>query len=487
MVKDALVSFWSSKASMERGDFVGSGFFIAPGRVLTAAHVVNDPRPLWLRPEAGATQDYAVERVKVCKHDSLDVAIVPLPVMPAGAFSLRPWTGQGHPQEIMLNGFFEGRKEEPHPYTVLSFDSVEQHFLLDSKQPEGQSGSAACVGDRVWGITVCHYIDPNIARGCAIALSQVWDWLVAQVPGIETITPPPDWGEWVGAIRQRLQTCFDAGVFSQLFTMYDGLPKSLAAEIAKTDPATVGERAVEALLKLAEAAVPRLVGKGSEERRTARQGMLAAMNLACALCFDPARLPPGAARGAGGLGALIDVEAGSAASAALATCADRHACWKPGVNRLGVPVLDDERAHVLPLEIAEGDDRKKALALFAHLVTVRSPVRSADIVKATPRDLRAYLRSEATIDKATQRDLRAYLRSEAKRGRAHLLVLEDELRPEVRRDLEAWIQQDLGISVLLRRDPEGDRAAYYYCDEADLLASIREFVSLLSQPEWNPS
>ena len=66
-------------------------------------------------------------------------------------------------------------------------------------------------------------------------------------------------------------------------------------------------------------------------------------------------------------------------------------------------------------------------------------------------------------------------------------MLEDELRPEVRRDLEAWIQQDLGISVLLRRDPEGDRAAYYYCDEADLLASIREFVSLLSQPEWNPS
>lgn len=469
MVKDALVSFWSSKVSMELKDFVGSGFFIARGRVLTAAHVVDDPRPLWLRPEAGATQAYAVERSRVCKHGSLDVAIVPLPVMPAGAFSLRPWTGQGHPQEIMLNGFFEGRKEEPHPYTVLSFDSVEQHFLLDSKQPEGQSGSAACVGDRVWGITVCHYIDPNIARGCAIALSQVWDWLVAQVPGIETITPPPDWGEWVGAIRQRLQTCFDAGVFSQLFTMYDGLPKSLAAEIAKTDPATLGERAVEALLKLAEAAVPRLVGKGSEERRTARQGMLAAMNLACTLCFDPARLPPGAARGAEGLGALIDVEAGSAASAALATCADRHACWKPGVNRLGVPVLEDERAHVLPFETAEGDDRRKALTLFAHRVALRLQTPPAE------------------IDKATQRDLRAYLRREAKQGRAHLLVLEDELRPEVRRDLEAWIQQDLGISVLLRRDPEGDSAPYYYCDEADLLASIREFVSLLSQPPWTTS
>ena len=469
MVKDALVSFWSSEVSMELKDFVGSGFFIAPGRVLTAAHVVDDPRPLWLRPEAGATQAYAVERSRVCKHGSLDVAIVPLPVMPAGAFSLRPWPGQGHPREIMLNGFFEGRKEEPHPYTVLSFDSVEQHYLLDSKQPEGQSGSAACVGDRVWGITVCHYIDPNTLRGCAIALSQVWDWLVEKVPEIETIAPPPDWGEWVGAIRQRLQTCFDAGVFSHLFKMHDGLPEALAAEIAKTDPATLGERAVEALLKLAEVAVPRLVERGREERRTARQGMLAAMNLACALCFDPARLPPGAARGAEGLGALIDVEAGSAASAALATCADRHACWKPGVNRLGVPVLDDERAHVLPFETAEGDDRRKALTLFAHRVALRLQTPPAE------------------IDKATQRDLRAYLRREAKQGRAHLLVLEDELRPEVRRDLEAWIQQDLGISVLMRRDPEGDSAPYYYCDEADLLASIREFVSLLSQPPWTTS
>ena len=31
MVKDALVSFWSSEVSMELKDFVGSGFFIAPG------------------------------------------------------------------------------------------------------------------------------------------------------------------------------------------------------------------------------------------------------------------------------------------------------------------------------------------------------------------------------------------------------------------------------------------------------------------------
>ncbi len=194
MVKDALVSFWAAEKSTAPEDFVGSGFFIASGKVLTAAHVVDGSHPLWLRPEAGATQAYTVERARVCKHGSLDVAVVLLPVMPAGAISLRPWQGGTCPPEVVLNGYFEGRREQAHPYTVLSFDPVAQHYLLDSKQPQGHSGSAACVGNWVWGITVCHYNDPNTLRGCAIALSQVWDWLVEKVPdclGAESCSEPP--------------------------------------------------------------------------------------------------------------------------------------------------------------------------------------------------------------------------------------------------------------------------------------------------------
>lgn len=468
MIKDALVSFWSSEASMAQEDFVGSGFFIAPGKVLTAAHVVDGSRPLWLRPQAGATQAYAVESGKVCKHGSLDVAIVTLPVMPDGAFSLRPWRGNPLSKEIALNGFFEGRLEAPHPFTVLAFDSGVQHYLLDGKQPRGHSGSAACVGGEVWGLAVRHYLDPNIHRGCAIALEQVWDWLMEEVPALQSITPLPEWGEWVGAVRVRLEGCFRAAIFEHLFTMRDGLPDALALALADTRPETLGKRAVEVLITLATGAVKRLVERGKEERAIARRGIQAAMSQAVFLCFDPARLPP-RALAADGLAPFVDVEAISAASAALTTCADRSACWKSGKNRLGVPVLHDDRAHEMPLETAEGADRKKALALFAHRVALPSEIPPAD------------------IDKATQRDLRAYLRREAKQGRAHLLVIEDELRPEVREDLEAWLQQDLGLSLVVRRDPAGDSAPHYLCDEADLLASIREFVVLLRQPEWNPS
>lgn len=470
MVKDALVSFWSSEVSMERKDFVGSGFFIAPGRVLTAAHVVDDPRPLWLRPEAGATQAYAVERSRVCKHGSLDVAIVPLPVMPAGAFSLRPWAGQGHPREIMLNGFFEGRKEEAHPYTVLSFDSVEQHYLLDSKQPEGQSGSAACVGDRVWGITVCHYIDPNTLRGCAIALSQVWDWLVEKVPEIETIAPPPDWSEWVGAIRQRLQTCFDVGVFSQLFTMYDCLPKSLAVEIAKTDPATLGERAVETLLNLAKGAVRQLIERGREERTLARTGMLAAMNQAVLLCFDPARLPRRLTGHDGSLGPIVEVDATSVASAALATGLARYECWDVGVDDVGMPCLMDRNAYSFKWETGGRNDFKRELSVFIHQKAYNRPIPLPELNE------RALAR------------MRSNLRREAKDGRAHLVVVDQEQSWEdFRPDLEDWLLNELGTSLLLCRTPEGYSAAHYLCDENDVLTAVRSFVSLLSQPPWTTS
>jgi hypothetical protein len=251
--------------------------------------------------------------------------------------------------------------------------------------------------------------------------------------------------------------------------MCDGLPDALALALTDTRPETLGKRAVEVLITLARGAVQRVIERGREERTVARQSMLAAMNQAVFLCFDPARLPQRVLVHSEGPGPVVDVEAISAASAALTTCADRSACWKSGENRLGVPVLDDDRAHVLPFETAEGQDRKKAMALFAHRVALQPKIPPAD------------------IDKPTQRELRAYLRREAKQGRAHLLVIEDELRPEVRQDLEAWLQQDLGLSLVLRRDPAGDSAPHYLCDEADLLASIREFVVLLRQPEWNPS
>lgn len=474
MIKDALVSFWNSPDSTDRAHFVGSGFFIAPARVLTAKHLIQGSGGLWLRPEAGAIGVHPVVAGGVTAHEKLDAAVVTLEAMPVGATVLRPFLGKTQPDEVRLNGYFEGRREAPHPYGVTRFDEGEAHYLLSSKQPKGQSGSAACIGARVWGMTVRHYDDPNIHRGCAIAIHQLWEWLRKQIPDLDQILPPPSWDDWVADMRGRLKASFDSQVFASVFgSLEDGLPKPLAKALEQTDPATLGERCVEALIDSLKQAARRLKDGsavlGYSERNTAREGLLDAMGVSVRLCLNPEMLPCRVSDDGSGLDAIIDLEAMSPASAAIVTGLNRAKCWEESATSSGIPTFRDKLAHAADFEMGEGPDRQKEIARLIHKILFPS--------NALP----------GAVSKAVLSQLRGYLRSEAKEGRARLLVLEGELSPALRQELAEWLQSQLGISLLLLRDPEDDSSPYYLCDEAELLARIYEFVKLVNQPEWNPA
>jgi len=471
-VEDALVSFWSSPDSKDEAHFVGSGFFIAPCKVLTAKHLFKREGGLWLRPERGTS---AITPASVASHPELDAAIATLDVMPEGATVLRPLLDSSFRGEVKLNGYFEGKLEAPHPYTVTTFDSNFRHYLLSPKQPQGHSGSAACVDQRVWGMTIQHYIDPNTLRGCALAIHQLRPWLCEQIPDLGRMLLPPSWDEWVASGRAGLTACFDSPVFPPLLGGPEGgLPDPLSNALATTTASTLGMRCVEALIDVLKRGAERLndgsATLGRTQRDTARERLREAMGVGARLCLNPEKLPCRALDDGSGLDAIIDFEAINAASAAISTGLNRGKCWEAGVAPSGGrSTLKDKWAHSAGFEMGEGVDRQKELARQFHRI----------LYPASPLPVE--------VSKATLREIRGELRSEAKEGRARLLVLKGELPDALRQELSDWMQRHLGVSLLLLREPDDDSAPYYLCDEGELLARIHEFVKLINQPEWNPA
>lgn len=170
---------------MNAADFACSGFFVAPGFIVTAAHVLDRGVDLWARAEAGATTAYQISS-EDHKHDHLDVALLRIGTMPDRAICLAPLLDPSLPPDLRLYGYFEGDREAGQAVTVLSFDGGNAHYRISIKQPEGQSGSPLCLGDRVWGMAIRHYTDANIHRGCALACHQFWTGFAACCPSSGT-------------------------------------------------------------------------------------------------------------------------------------------------------------------------------------------------------------------------------------------------------------------------------------------------------------
>lgn len=473
MLKDALLSLWRSQDSTRAADFVCSGFFIAPACILTAAHAL-DKTQRWVRPQADAASSFPITAVD--RHRDLDVALVRIEVMPAGAISLSPYLDKKLPPILSLQGYFEADPEAVAGVQALNFDSANRHYRLDIKQPEGHSGSALCVAEKVWGMAIRHYADANIHRGCALAVHQFWDWLCDLLPDLGKVKPPPQWDEWVASARSGMAQAFNSVVFSKFSDLFkrhsDGLPEPLNALLTdrNSTPATLGENCVEALIVLVEQSRAALLdgslALSSLERQAARASFLAGMGCAARLCLDPARLHAQGIDPEGKVTELLDVQTFTVPGATLAVRPKPQQSWTLG-NDQGIPSVQDRHASELPVEIGEGDARKEALAIAAH--------KTLSVIESTP----------GRIDAGQYPKIHARAVAEARRGRARFLVFLDQLQQPERSELQAWVAEKLGVRLLVVNQPESEAANLYLFQEEELLAQICQFLSLLSESPWS--
>ncbi|WP_398495579.1 hypothetical protein [Variovorax sp.] len=182
----SIVSFWFSQYDMAPSNFACSGVFIGSKRILTVAHVFNEGRQLWIRPKGDMGQAFRPIAAPEL-HPNLDAALVDIEIMPPDCVPARLDLSDALPSNgtnsFLINGFYDGKYELPHSSGWVTFEADDRMHRMDTKQPKGHSGSGLSRGGLLWGITISHYIDPNVHRGCALSLSQLWpEWLERFVP-----------------------------------------------------------------------------------------------------------------------------------------------------------------------------------------------------------------------------------------------------------------------------------------------------------------
>lgn len=183
LARHSLVSIWRDQSDSKIDYFECSGVFVGNGIILTVKHAFKDKEERWVRPYADAAQTYPIIGTPIL-HPDLDAALICIEQMPFGSMSAILDVSNdinSTAQSLSLNGYFEGRCETAYPVQWLSFDAYERYHILSVKQPKGHSGSGLANGDRLWGITIGHFSDPNIDRGCAISIKQLWTWLEKHV------------------------------------------------------------------------------------------------------------------------------------------------------------------------------------------------------------------------------------------------------------------------------------------------------------------
>lgn len=206
----SVVSFWFSQYDMAPGNFACSGVFIGSKRILTVAHVFKDGRQLWIRPKGDMGQAFR-PIADPNLHPELDAALVDIEIMPQDCVPARLDLNDALPSEgtnsFLINGFYDGKYELPHHSGWVTFEADDRMHRMDTKQPKGHSGSGLSRSGLLWGITISHYTDPNVHRGCALSLSQLWPgWLekYAALPLADTADRQYDVGWYERMIQEAI-------------------------------------------------------------------------------------------------------------------------------------------------------------------------------------------------------------------------------------------------------------------------------------------
>lgn len=481
---DAVCTVWSQPDSTHVDHFVGSGFFIGSGCLLTAAHVLYPPekngeaQKRWLRPHAGGQQSFEIR--EFLKHDDLDVALGLIETRPPDVPSFELLSlngGDGKwPAGLSLVGAFEGRFEQPVPVTITAADDAERHYLFQPKQPNGHSGSALLHNGRVWGLAVRHYTDPNTHRGCAIAVHQFIDWLQKKVEGIKVVSDPAllpssDLSQhWVERYRARLAEAFSATVFDKFDACFkrqtDGLPVRLHECFKSVPPERIGQSCVETVLALLKAAGEHLVNRGvqvtEDEKRSLELGFRQAMGASVRLCVNPGLTDALSKAGAfRELSVLTPTGAGC-------VLRDRPVdSLKPGPDE-SMGIASDPHTAEFALEAGGSADEAQDFLKTAFGLLFRA------------------LQVPKTIDAATTAKMAARARIEARDGRQRIIAVVQR-SGDRRGELEKWVEGVTGLSLAILVPPGEDQARAFLFDEYELLMNVSDMLVQLRSPPWSIS
>ncbi|MEI5523613.1 trypsin-like peptidase domain-containing protein [Streptomyces brasiliscabiei] len=180
----------------------GSGYLVAPGKVLTAAHVVEDVRNVRVRFEADQLGERTVDAVVTWRHGGMDVAVLTLPLLLDSDPDPTPvsygrvgerdtvlrCTALGFPRfKLRTDGDGSRFRDAEHAHATCAVLSNRREGTLDlcvtsppaddpapERDPwEGMSGAVVFAGRRLVGVVTRHHRSDGPGR---IAASRVDRW-----------------------------------------------------------------------------------------------------------------------------------------------------------------------------------------------------------------------------------------------------------------------------------------------------------------------
>src|SRR4051812_11938666 len=169
----------------------GSGYLVAPGRVMTAAHVVASAVSVRVRFEADRPEERVLEAEVSFEHPPTDVAVLAVPSspddVPAARFgrvgerdAVLRCSAMGFPAFKMREGE-DGRpyRDSEHVHGTCAVLSNRREGTLDLSVPppdgswDGMSGAAVFSGGRIIGIVAAHHLADGAGR---LAVSRADRW-----------------------------------------------------------------------------------------------------------------------------------------------------------------------------------------------------------------------------------------------------------------------------------------------------------------------
>ncbi|MBL8300176.1 MAG: hypothetical protein JNN30_17695 [Rhodanobacteraceae bacterium] len=467
-IRDAMVSLHSHVTDDAPAHFVCSGVLVAPAVVLTVRHVFDNFQSdgLWVRPQVNRSPALAIQG-QVHFHPSLDAAWFSLASHPPHALTLQLDHSKGYEPaaDYDLYAYFENALNEALRRRVTAFTDTWQRYSTEPLHQCGMSGGALCRNGALWGLLFARYDDLSANRGCVVAMHQLWEGFLDQIPGVAApfaATSRRDaestWSHAavVISLREAVKAVLSVPPLCNWpwpQPVVDGIPQRLS-ELLNSAERERGAQVVDWIVDLADAInqamdYATLTLDRAAKKRT-RDGLMRAMGMASRLCLDPVQLAA-----LQGLEQRLEVSAATTEGALVAAREQPHQGWLVTRHDKDAPAVKDRYACSW-IEHGEGNDKNYGiLSAIASMPSRENPTGE-----------------RITVSASNEKRWRAFLTDERQRGRGRCLILSKDYRDALGTDTEIWLQR-FGIAVVVLL---GDVSGLFWLEEDLLLGRIQGFL-----------